>query len=73
MKVFEIVTEHYPENSKEIRTQVEYAISNDDRLLTVAKWYQNHCYQYEFELKQVKEVLTISNQIDSFNIDETLL
>ena len=63
MKVFEVITEHYPGDSKEILKSVQYVTSENDTLKSVADHFTEHCYQYEKDLISVREVLVIVQHI----------
>lgn len=63
MKVFEVITEHYPSNSNEITTERQYVTSEDDSMKLVVDHFTRHCYEYEKELKSVREVITITQKI----------
>jgi len=63
MKVFEIITEHCEGDSKEITTTQLYVTCNTNLIEDVAKYYAVHCEQYEKDLKSVREVITIVENI----------
>lgn len=63
MKVFEVITEHCEGDSIEITTTIQYVTAASDTLLDVTKYYTEQCYQYDKELKGIREVLTIVEQI----------
>ena len=63
MKVFEVTTEHCAGDSKEILTTVQYVTSEQDTLKSVTDHFTRHCYEYEKDLKGVREVLTIVEHI----------
>ena len=69
MKVFEVITEH--ENvDKEIVMATQYVTAKDDSLLSVVDYFTRYCYECEEELKSVREVLTIVQNIESSEIAE---
>jgi hypothetical protein len=63
MKVFEVITEHVPNDSTEITRTVQYVTSQEDTLKSVADYFTNHCEQYEKSLLCVKEVLVLTEHI----------
>jgi len=63
MKLFEVITEHCVGDDPEIMTTVQYVTASNNSLESVAKHFTEHCYQYEKELKGVKEVLVITQNI----------
>lgn len=62
-KVFQVVTEYYPEDSKEIQETVQYVTHESNDLADVAKWSACRCGEEGSELKSVKEVLVIARHI----------
>lgn len=67
MKVFEVVTEHCKDESKEIVKTIQYVTSEKDTLLSVTEHFTRHCYEYEKELMGVREVLVITEHINDAN------
>ena len=65
MKVFEVTTEHCEGDSKEITTSVQYVTSEAGTLKSVTDHFTEHCHQYDMDLKGVREVLTIVQNIPS--------
>ncbi|MBW1672109.1 MAG: hypothetical protein JRJ45_00435 [Deltaproteobacteria bacterium] len=65
MKVFEVTTEHCKDDSDEIIKSVQYVTSEKDTLKSVADHFTAHCYEYDKELKGVREVLTIVQHIEN--------
>ena len=63
MKVFEVTTE-YAGPDKDLIREVAYVTSEADTLKSVTDYYTEHCYQYEKDLKAVREVLTIVQHIE---------
>ena len=59
MKVFEVTTEHCEADSKEITTTVQYVTSEENTIMSVVDHFTRHCYEYEKDLKGVREVLVI--------------
>ena len=59
MKVFEVTTEHCEDDSKEITTTVQYVTSEENTIMSVVDHFTRHCYEYEKDLKGVREVLVI--------------
>ncbi len=64
MKVFEVLTEHCEGDSKNITTSCQYVTSSENTLKSVVDHYTKHCYEYQKDLKGVKEVLTIVEHIE---------
>ena len=62
MKVFEVLVERYPEDSKEIIEARQYVTSSS--LLLVTKHFAQRCDELGNELKSVREVLTVSETIE---------
>ncbi len=71
MKVFEVIQEYYPRDSKEIITERLYVTSNDNTLESVVNHFTVECEQYGKELKGVREVLVIVQHIRNEVSDET--
>jgi len=63
MKVFEVTTEHCEGDSKEITTTRLYVTSEKDTLKSVTDYFTKHCYEYEKDLKGVREVLIIVQHV----------
>ncbi len=63
MKVFEVSTEHSEGDSKEILTTVQYVTSEKNTLKSVTDYFTQHCYEYEKDLKGVREILTIVEHV----------
>jgi len=63
MKVFEVTIEYCREDSNEIITERQYVTSEEDTLKSVTDYFTNHCYEYDKELKSVREVVTIVQHI----------
>ena len=64
MKVFEVTSEYCPSYSKEVITEVQYVTSEEDTLKSVTDYFTRHCYEFEKDLKGVREVLTIVQRIE---------
>jgi len=60
MKVYEATYEYYSE--KEVKRTVEYVEAENIKIVTDEMFA--HCHEYEFELVQVREVLTISRRLN---------
>ena len=71
MKVFEVMTEHEDADKKVINT-IEYVTVKDDSLLSVVDYFTRHCFEYEKDLKSVREVLTVVQNIESSEVAEAL-
>ena len=71
MKVFEVITE-YENVDKEIIKTIEYVTVNDSCLLSVVDHFTRHCFEYEKELKGVREVLTVVQNIGTSIIAEEI-
>jgi ribosomal protein S15P/S13E len=65
MKVFEVISEYCQGDSKEIITERQYVTSESNTILAVTAYFTKHCYEYEKDLKSVREVLTIVQHIKS--------
>ena len=65
MKVFEVITEHCKSDSTEILTTRRYVTSAKNTLKSVADHFTIHCEEYELELKSVKEVIVITEHLDT--------
>ena len=65
MKVFEVITETSVDDSNEIIEEVQYVTSDQDTLKSVTDYFTQHCYEYEKELRSVREVLVIVQHIES--------
>ena len=63
MKLFEVICELTDGDSKEIIKEVQYVTSEKDTLKSVTDHFTDHCFQYEKELKGVREVLSIVQHI----------
>ena len=63
MKVFEVVTEHCVDDSKEILKSASYVTSEKNTLLSVTEYFTRHCEEYEKDLIGIREVLTIVEHI----------
>lgn len=63
MKVFEVTSEFCMGDSKEITTEVQYVTSDANTIQSVTDHFTEHCEQYEKDLKGVREVLTIVQNI----------
>lgn len=63
MKVFEVTIEYMHNKSNEIITEVQYVTSNEDTIKSVTDYFTQHCHEYEKDLKGVREVLTIVQNI----------
>lgn len=62
MKVFEVITE-YEDSSNKTIAEYQYVTAENNTLKSVVDYFTEHCYQYEKELKSVKEVLVIIQHI----------
>ena len=62
MKVFEVVTEHWDGDTAVNETQ--FVTSEKDSLKSVTDHFTIHCFEYDKELKSVREVLTIVEHIE---------
>jgi ribosomal protein S15P/S13E len=69
MKVFEVISEYCPGDSKEVITERQYVTSEEDTLLSVTKYFTRHCEEYERDLKSVREVLIIVQHISESSDD----
>jgi len=65
MKVFEVITEFCIGDSKEITKEVQYVTSEEDTLKSVTDYFTRHCYEYEKELRSVREVLVIVQHVEN--------
>lgn len=63
MKVFEVTMEFCRGDSKEVITEAQYVTSEKNTLRDVVEHFTQHCFEYEKELKGVREVLTIVQHI----------
>jgi len=63
MKVFEVTTEHYSEDSKQISKQVQYVTTDKNTLKSVVDYFTKHCEQYEEDLIGVREIIVIVQHI----------
>ena len=63
MKVFEVIAEHTVDDNPEIIKTVQYVTSEDDTLKSVTDYFTRHCYEYEQDLKGVREVLVVVQHI----------
>lgn len=63
MKLFEVITEHCPEDSKEIVQTVTYTTAEDNSIMTVTRHFTNHCMEYEKDLISVRELCSITVHI----------
>jgi len=63
MKVFEVTYEYSIDVSNEIITQRQFVTTEKNTLQSVVNYFTIWCEQYEKELKGVREVLTISQNI----------
>ena len=61
-KLFLVVTE-FCQQDGEIHEERLYVTTEDDSILTVTRYFKEHCEQYEKELKNVAEVATIAQHI----------
>jgi len=59
MKVFEVRTEHFRDDSTEVVTELQYVTSEEGTLKSVFDHFAEHCEQYEKTLLGVRQVLTI--------------
>ncbi len=63
MKVFEVRTESCEEDSKKITETVRFVTAEENTLLSVTDYFTTHCEQFDEDLKGVREVLVISQNI----------
>ncbi len=61
MKVFEVVTEHV--DGDEIKSEIQYVTSKGNTLQSVCDYFTTHCFAYNKELKSVREVLVVTEQL----------
>ena len=64
MKVFEVVMEYCKSDSTEIRTTRQYVTSEKDTIISVTEHYSLHCFEYDKDLKSVKEILVIVEHVN---------
>jgi len=64
VKVFEVLTEHAEIDSKEIITTRQYVTSKANTLKSVVDHFTQYCFEYEKELKSVREVVVITEHIE---------
>lgn len=69
MKVFEVICQFCPDDSKEILTETEYVTSEENTLKSVVDYFTRHCYEYEKDLISVREVLTIVQHIKEQKVE----
>jgi len=63
MKVFQVDIEYCPNDSKEIVTESQFVTCADNSLESVVRYFTKECYEFEKDLKGVREVLTIVQHI----------
>ena len=63
MKVFMVVYESY-DNSTSCFNNIEYVTSDFDNIVDVVLYYSKFCEEIEAELKEVKEIITITQHIE---------
>ena len=74
MKVFEVITEHCEDDSKEITKTVTYVTTERNLISDVVDFYTRHCLEYGEDLIGVREVLTVCRNIEKpeYPLDEYL-
>ena len=63
IKVFQVITESFKENSNELEEMIQYVTSEENTMLSVVEHFTTHCEQYEEDLKSVRDVLSIVQHI----------
>ena len=64
MKVFEVTSEYCEGDSKEIITERQFVTSEENTLKSVTDYFTKHCYEYEKDLRGVREILVIVQHIE---------